>query len=57
MNGRSVVLDGIVEIDAVSPLLNEIARFADLSWDVPGQGAHAWFAGTLYRKTAVVPAA
>jgi hypothetical protein len=53
-----VVLDGIVEIDAVwRPLLNEIARFTDLSWNVPGQGEHAWFAGTLYRKTAVVPAA
>src|SRR4051794_8381596 len=29
-----VTLDGIVEIDAIwRPLLNEIARFTELSWD------------------------
>jgi hypothetical protein len=50
-------LHGIVEIDAVwRPLLNEIARFTELSWVVPGRTEGSWFSGVIHRRTAVVPA-
>jgi RecB family exonuclease len=52
----SVTLDGIVEIDAVwRGLLNEIARFTEVCWDLPGQGEQPWFRGTLRRRAAVGP--
>jgi PD-(D/E)XK nuclease superfamily len=52
-----VTLGGIVEIDAVwRPLLNEIARFTELSWDSPIQTENTWFKGALRRRTAVGPA-
>src|SRR5882724_258592 len=53
----SVTLDGIVEIDAVwRGLLNENARFTEVSWDLPGQSEQRWFGGTLHRRAAVGPA-
>ncbi len=52
----SVTLDGIVEIDAVwRGLLNEIARFTEVCWDLPGQSEQPWFRGTLRRRAAVGP--
>lgn len=52
-----VTLDGIVEIDVVwRPLLDEIARFTELSWDSPAQAENAWFKGKLRRRTEVAPA-
>jgi hypothetical protein len=51
-----VTLHGVVEIDAVwRPLLNEIARFTELSWDTPVQIENTWFKGTLRRRAAVTP--
>jgi RecB family exonuclease len=53
----TVTLDGIVEIDAVwRPLLNGIARFTEVCWDLPGQSEQPWFAGTLRRRAVVGPA-
>lgn len=53
----TVTLDGIVEIDAVwRPLLNGIARFTEVRWDLPGQSEQPWFAGTLRRRAVVGPA-
>jgi len=53
----SVTLDGIVEIDAVwRGLLNEIAQFTEVSWDLPGQSEQQWFEGTLRQRAAVGPA-
>ena len=37
-------------------LLNEIARFTELSWDLPAQTENAWFKGKLAVRTAVAPA-
>ncbi|UPJ62061.1 PD-(D/E)XK nuclease family protein [Bradyrhizobium sp. 192] len=52
-----VTLLGIVYIDAIwRPLLNEIARFTDLSWDLPAQTEHAWFQGTVRRRMSAGPA-
>jgi RecB family exonuclease len=52
-----VILDAIVEIDAIwRPLLNEIARYTELSWNMPDQTEHAWFKGTVRRRAAATPA-
>lgn len=52
-----VTLEAIVEIDAVwRPLLDEIARFTELTWNTPVQAENAWFKGTLRQRAAVSPA-
>jgi PD-(D/E)XK nuclease superfamily len=52
-----VTLAGIVDVDAIwRPLLNKIARFTELSWDLPTQTEHAWFEGTIRRRALVGPA-
>ncbi len=51
-----VTLDGIVEIDvAWRPLLNEIARFTELSWNIQAPAEQAWFKGTLRRLPVTSP--
>jgi len=52
-----VTLEGIVEIDAVwRPLLNEIARFTELCWNVPAPTEEqAWFKGTIHRQPVTPP--
>ena len=52
-----VTLAGIVDIDAIwRPLLNEIAHFTELSWDLPAQTEHAWFHGIVRPRTSAGPA-
>ena len=52
-----VTLAGVVEVDAIwRPLLNAVARFTDLSWDLPAQADHGWFSGAASRRVAVGPA-
>ena len=51
-----VTLHGIVEVDPIwQSLLNEIARFTELSWDLPAHAEHAWFEGTRRQRAAVGP--
>jgi len=52
-----VTLSGIVQVNAIwRPLLNEIARFTELYWDMPAQAEHAWFEGTICRRAPIGPA-
>jgi RecB family exonuclease len=52
-----VTLAGSVDVDPIwRPLLNEIARSTELSWDLPAQAAHAWFEGTIRPRAPVGPA-
>jgi hypothetical protein len=52
-----VTLDGIAEVDPIwRPLLNSIAQFTELSWDLPPQTEHAWFEGTRRQRAVVGPA-
>jgi len=55
---RPVTLDGIVEINAVwRPLLNGIAQFTGLSWNIPAPTEEqAWFKGTIHRQPVTPPA-
>ncbi|MGY4473993.1 PD-(D/E)XK nuclease family protein [Bradyrhizobium sp. USDA 3364] len=51
-----VTIQGIVEIDAIwRPLLNEIARFTELSWHVSTSSEQTWFKGTLRRQPIATP--
>ncbi len=52
-----VMLVGIVDVDAIwHPLLNAMARFTDLSWDLPAQADHEWFSGAASRRVPAGPA-
>jgi hypothetical protein len=52
-----VILTGVVDVDPIwRPLLIELARFTELSWDPPAQTAHAWFRGTILPRVPVTPA-
>jgi PD-(D/E)XK nuclease superfamily len=43
-----VTLSGLVSVDPIwRPLVNELARFTDVVWDLPSQTDHAWFRGTV----------
>jgi hypothetical protein len=39
-----VTLSGLVSVDPIwRPLVNELARFTDVVWDLPSQTDHAWW--------------
>ena len=51
-----VMLAGIVDVDPIwRPLLNELSRFTELSWDLPARAENTWFNGIILRHLPVVP--
>jgi hypothetical protein len=52
-----VTLAGFVDVDPVwRPLVNEIARFTDVVWDMPSQSEHGWFKGAVRHRPIASPA-
>jgi hypothetical protein len=53
-----VTLVGFVSVDPIwRPLVNELARFTDVVWDMPLQANHAWFKGTVRPRAPFTPQA
>ncbi|RWF24037.1 MAG: PD-(D/E)XK nuclease family protein, partial [Mesorhizobium sp.] len=51
-----VTLSGVVDVDPLwRPLLNELARVTDLTWELPAPVEHAWFRGSIQRRAATTP--
>jgi len=49
-------LSGLVSVDPVwHALVNELARFTDVVWDLPPQTDHAWFNGTVRPRAPLRP--
>jgi hypothetical protein len=52
----SVTLAGLVSVDPVwRPLVNELAKFVDVFWDLPSQADHTWFKGKVRPRPQVTP--
>ncbi len=48
-----VTLSGVVEVDPLwRPLLNDLARVTDLTWQLPEPVEQPWFIGTIRKKAA-----
>lgn len=48
-----VTLSGLVEVDPLwRPLLNEVARVADLTWELPEPVEQPWFIGSIRKRAA-----
>ncbi|PBB39711.1 MULTISPECIES: PD-(D/E)XK nuclease family protein [Mesorhizobium] len=51
-----VTLAGIVDVDPIwRPLLNAIARFTDVAWDMPGKVENGWFDGKVRSRVPSSP--
>ena len=51
-----VTLLGLVFVDPIwRALVNELARFTDVIWDLPSQTEHAWFRGTVRPRVPFTP--
>jgi hypothetical protein len=51
-----VTLVGIVSVDPIwRSLVNELARFTEMVWDMPCQSDHAWFRGTVRPRAPFSP--
>lgn len=51
-----VTLVGLVTVDPIwRPLVNELARFTDVIWDIPPQSDHGWFRGTVRPRVPFTP--
>lgn len=52
----SVALAGLVSVDPVwRPLVNELAKFVDVFWDLPSPTDHAWFEGKVRPRPRFTP--
>lgn len=52
----SVTLAGLVSVDPVwRPLVNELAKFVDVFWDLPSPIDCAWFNGKVRRRSRFTP--
>jgi len=52
----SVTLAGLVSVDPIwRKLVNELAKFVDVFWDLPSQTDHAWFEGKVRPRPRFTP--
>lgn len=51
-----VVLAGVIDVDPLwRPMVNEIARYTDLTWELPAAARPSWFNGTVHLVEPVGP--
>jgi hypothetical protein len=51
-----VTMVGLVSVDPIwRSLVNELARFTEVVWDLPCQSDHAWFRGTVRPRAPFTP--
>lgn len=52
-----VTLSGLVDVDPLwRPLLNDLARVTDLTWELPAPVEQRWFEGEIKQKAVTAPA-
>lgn len=52
-----VTLSGLVDVDPLwRPLLNDLARVTDVTWELPAPVEQPWFEGSIEKKAAATPA-
>ncbi|MBP0440332.1 PD-(D/E)XK nuclease family protein [Tianweitania sediminis] len=52
----SVTLSGLVDVDPLwRPLLNDLARVTDLTWELPAPVEQPWFEGEIKQKAVTAP--
>jgi hypothetical protein len=51
-----VTISGVADVDPLwRPLLNELARVTDLTWEQPAPVEQAWYRGPIQRRAATIP--